>query len=104
MVLYIQKYDIMPGKTEEFIEWAKGAIPKILSAPGIVEMRSYRPAASDSQIATTYEFADMASWAEWQSSEAMQQLNLEVRTYVVSFRTELWGPSPVVPEPLRPGS
>ena len=104
MVLYVQKYDIMPGKTEEFIEWAKGAIPQILSVPGIVELRSYRPQASDCQIATTYEFADMAAWAEWQSSETMQQLLVDIRKYAVSVRAELWGPSPVVPKPLRPGS
>jgi antibiotic biosynthesis monooxygenase (ABM) superfamily enzyme len=103
MVLYVQKYDIVPGKTDEFIEWAKAAIPQILSAPGIVELRSYRPAVSDCQIATTYEFADMASWAEWQASATMQQLLTEVRTFTTNFRTELWGPSPVVPAPLRPG-
>ncbi len=74
MVLYVQKYDVMPGKGEEFIEWAKAAIPQILSVPGIVELRSYRPQVGDSQIATTYEFADMASWAEWQSDETMQRL------------------------------
>ncbi len=103
MVLYLQKYDVVHGMTDEFIAWAKTAIPRILSAPGIVEFRSYRPAVSDSQIANTFEFADMASWAEWQNSEAVQQLLLEIRTYTVNFSSELWGPSPVVPAPLRPG-
>ncbi len=30
MVLYLQKYDVVPGKTDEFIEWAKTAIPRIM--------------------------------------------------------------------------
>ena len=103
MVLYVQKYDIVPGMNDEFIEWAKGAIPQILSVPGIVEMRSYRPQAGNSHIATTYEFEDMSSWAVWQASETMQRLLQEGRTFMVNSTAELWGPSPVVPEPLRPG-
>ena len=103
MVLYLQKYDVVPGKTDEFIEWAKTAIPRIMSVPGLVEFRSYRPAVSDRQIANTYEFADMTAWAEFLNSETVQQVLNEVRTYTVNFSSELWGPSPVVPEPLRPG-
>jgi heme-degrading monooxygenase HmoA len=103
MVLYIQKYDVVHGMMDEFIEWAKTAIPRILSVPGLVEFRSYRPAVSDSQIANTYEFADLASWAAFQEDEISQQLLQEIRTYTVNFSAELWGPSPVVPAPLRPG-
>ncbi len=104
MVINLLKYDIVPGKTDEFIEWAKGAIPQLLSVPGLVELRSYRPAVGDSQIATTYEFADMTAWAKFQENETVQRLTMEIRTYTVNFRTELWGPSPVVPDPIRPGS
>ena len=103
MVLFLQKYDIIPGMTDKFNEWAKTAIPRILSAPGLVEFRSYRPQVSDKEVATTYEFADMAAWAEWHGSETIQQLLVEVRAYTVNFSTELWGPSPMVPEPIRPG-
>jgi antibiotic biosynthesis monooxygenase (ABM) superfamily enzyme len=104
MVLYVQKYDIDPAKAADYIDWAKSAIPRILSVPGVVEFRGYRPAAGDSQIAVTYEFADMVSWAEWQASETIQQVLVEARTYMINFSTELWGPSPVVPDPIRPGS
>ena len=103
MVLYVQKYEILPGKTEEFIDWAKAAIPQILAVPGLVEMRSYRTQAGNGQIVTTYEFADMAAWASWQSSETMQRMLVESRVYMLNVNAELWGPSPVVPEPLRPG-
>jgi heme-degrading monooxygenase HmoA len=78
MVLYVQKYDIDPAKAADYIDWAKSAIPRILSVPGVVEFRGYRPAAGDSQIAVTYEFADMVSWAEWQASETIQQVLVEV--------------------------
>jgi len=103
MVLYVQRYEILPGKTEEFIEWAKAAIPQILAVPGLVEMRSYRTQAGNSQVVTTYEFADMAAWAAWQYSETMQQMLVESRASMMNVSAELWGPSPVVPEPLRPG-
>ena len=103
MVLYVQKYDIEPGKGEAYLEWAKQAIPQILAVPGLVEFRGYRPQTGSSQIAVTYEFKDMAAWAEWQSSETMQRLLQEIRAFTTNLTAELWGPSPVVPEPIRPG-
>ena len=103
MVLYVQRFDILPGKGEAYLERAKTAVPQLMAVPGIVEFRAYRPQAGVSQIAATYEFEDMASWAAWQSSETMQTMLQEFRQYVSNASAELWGPSPVVPEPLRPG-
>ncbi len=103
MVLYVTKYDIMPDKGEAYLEWAKQVIPQILAMTGLVEFRAYRPQAGTSQIAVTYEFRDMASWTEWQSSETMQRLLQEIRNFITNSSAELWGPSPVVPEPIRPG-
>jgi antibiotic biosynthesis monooxygenase (ABM) superfamily enzyme len=104
MVLWVVQYSVRPEREAEFVEWAKSAIARLLETPGLVEFRSFRPVTGDSQIASTYEFADLASWVEWHSSETMQQILQEVRAYTVNFSAELWGPSPMVPTPLRPGS
>ena len=103
MVLYVQKYDIHPGKITAYNEWAKQAIPQVLAIPGLVEFRGYRPTTGTSQIAATYEFADMAAWATWQADETMQRLLQEQRAFITNWTAELWGPSPVVPDPIRPG-
>jgi heme-degrading monooxygenase HmoA len=75
----------------------------MFAVPGIVEFRGYRPVTGSYQVAVTYEFADMNAWAAWNSNEDIQKLWDEARAYLTNMSYELWGPSPVVPEPIRPG-
>jgi antibiotic biosynthesis monooxygenase (ABM) superfamily enzyme len=103
MVLYVMKWDIHPDKAEAYLEWTQNAIGRTLTAPGVVEFRAYRPASGSSQAVTTYEFADMAAWAAWQNNEDVQTVLTELRTLALNVNMEVWGPSPVVPEPIRPG-
>ncbi len=104
MVLQVMKWNIHPDKVEAYYKWTEGAIKRTLSVPGVVEFRAYRPATGSSEVVTTYEFADMAAWAFWQSNEDVQKVLNELRTLALDVRTEVWGPSPVVPEPIRPGA
>ncbi len=102
MVIQVLKWDIHPDKVEAYTEWAKTAIPSLLAVPGLVEFRGYRPVTGTSQVVTTYEFADLAAWAAWSSHEEVQRLTNERRTFTLNEVSELWGPSPIVPEPIRP--
>ena len=104
MVLYVMKWDIHPDKKEAYMKWTQGAIQRTLSAPGVVEFRAYRPASGPHQVAVTYEFASMDDWAAWNSSEVVRQVNDELHTVATNVSLELWGPSQVVPEPIRPGA
>lgn len=45
----------------------------------------------------------MAAWAAWQELEAVQGVLTELHTLATDVTTELWGPSPIVPQPIRPG-
>ena len=103
MVLYVVKWDIHPDKVDAYLEWTKTAIARTLGVPGVVEFRAYRLAAGAPQVVVTYEFADMAAWAAWWSHEDCQQVFNELHTLALNVTAELWGPSPVVPEPVRPG-
>jgi antibiotic biosynthesis monooxygenase (ABM) superfamily enzyme len=103
MVLSVLKWDIHPDKLEAYLKWTESAIKRTVSGPGVVEFRAYRGAAGAPQVVTTYEFADMSAWAAWYSSEEMQKVLTELHTVGVNVTTELWGPSPVVPAPIRPG-
>lgn len=87
---------------DAYLGWTKGAVPRSVAVPGVVEFRAYRLAGGTSQVVVTYEFADMAAWAAWWSHEDMQQVLTELHTLALNVTTELWGPSPVVPEPIRP--
>lgn len=103
MVLAVIKWDIHPDKPDAYREWAPVAIQRNLAAPGVIEFRAYRPASGAPQVVVTYEFADLAAWAAWWSHEDVQKTNAELRTMALNVSQELWGPSPVVPEPIRPG-
>ncbi|MBN1814100.1 MAG: hypothetical protein JXA14_19840 [Anaerolineae bacterium] len=59
MILSVWKWEILPGKEEAYLEWVRDAIPRIVSIPGVVEFRGYRPVTGSSQVVVTYEFADL---------------------------------------------
>lgn len=103
MVLVIMKWDIHPDKAEAYLKWTESAIKRTLAAPGVVEFRAYRPVTGASQVVITYEFADLAAWAAWYGNEDVQKVLTELHTLALNVTTELWGPSPVVPAPIRPG-
>ena len=104
MVLYVARWDIRPEKSSEYPDWAKTAVSRVLSVPGLQEFRGYRPATGSHEVVVTYEFADMAAWSTWYANEIIQELFVEARAYTTNYSSELWGPSPVVPQPLRAGS
>lgn len=103
MVLYVFKWNVHPDKVEAYNAWAQGAIQRTLGAGGVTEFRGYRPASGASEVVITYEFADMAAWASWFDDNGVQQVIAEMRTMTNNATTELWGPSPIVPKPIRPG-
>jgi quinol monooxygenase YgiN len=103
MVLTVIKWDIHPDKLEAYLKWTESAIKRNLAVPGVVEFRAYRGTAGAPQVVVTYEFADMAAWAAWYSNEDIQKVLTELHTVALNVSHEIWGPSPVVPAPIRPG-
>jgi len=103
MVLYVMRWDIRPEKMEEYLKWSQGAIQRTLAVPGVVEFRAYRPASGSAQVVVTYELADFDAWAGFYAHADVQKILDELRTFAHNVDLELWGPSPVVPKPIRPG-
>jgi antibiotic biosynthesis monooxygenase (ABM) superfamily enzyme len=103
MVLVVMKWNIHPDKVEAYLKWTEGAIKRTVAAPGVVEFRAYRPVSGAFQVAITYEFSDLATWATWYDNADVQKVLDELHTVAVNVSIEVWGPSPVVPAPVRPG-
>ena len=105
MVLYVVSYDIIPDKAGAYFEWAQTAIPRAMALPGLVEFRAYRGVAGErgEQVILTYEFANMADFAAYWSHEDMRKMDDELQSFTANQSAQIWGPSPVVPEPIRPG-
>ncbi len=103
MVLYVIKWNLQPDKLEAYAKWVKSAVQRQMAVKGVVELRAYRSAAGSHWIIATYEFADMAAWAAWQSHEDVQRTREELGGFASDVTVELWGPSPITPAPVRPG-
>lgn len=102
MVLHVMKWTIHPDKREAYEAWAQNTLSKVVSVGRVVELRGYRAATGSSQIVATVEFANMHDWAEWHSHEMVQEIMIGMRTVATNVTSELWGPSPMTPEPVRP--
>ena len=103
MVIFLMKWDIRPGMEKDYPSWAQTGVKRLLSVPGVIEFRGFRPITGDRQVAVTFEFKDMQTFDAWYSHEDTIQVFTDGTSYLVDKETELWGPSPVVPEPVRPG-
>ena len=104
MVVVVMKWDILPDKVQEYTDWAKSAVQRQLAVPGVKEFRAYRPVSGPHQALVTYEFDNFAAWETWRNNEEVQKVLDEWFTFTTNRYVELWGPSPVVPEPIRPGT
>ena len=103
MVLWVMKYDINPDKLDAYGAWAQGAIPSAVGAGNVVEFSGYRPVSGSRGVVTTASFADLADWQAWYESDAVQTIIVEMASVTLNLETELWGSSPVLPQPIRPG-
>lgn len=103
MVIWLMKWDIRPGMEDEYANWAQSAVKKLLSVPGVIEFRAFRPITGCHQVSVMYEFEDMQAFDSWYSNEDTKKGLADGQVYIANCKTDLWGPSPVVPEPIRPG-
>jgi len=98
-------YDFLPGINQEaYAEFAKKSIGTMLQAPGFVEFRANRNILGSPKVRITTVWQSLSDWAKFSESTAWQTLELELHSFTTNNSTEIWGQSPLVPEPLRPGS
>jgi len=99
------KYDLLPGMDQQsYVEWAKKAIGTTLKTPGLVEIRAYRSMLGSPQVQVTSVWQTMADWAKFNESDGWRALSDELKaSFATNVNVEIWGPSPIIPKPLRPG-
>lgn len=97
-------YDLDRGvDPNAYAEWAKKVIGHVLRSPGLIEFRAHRNLLGSPQIRSISVWESLADWQGFLQSEAWQAAEAELRgRFASNLRFELWGPSPVVPEPLKP--
>lgn len=101
MYLYVLRWDINPSRGEDYDRWATKAIEQSMLAPGVVEVRAFRPIAGQSQVVVTFEFQDFETWSAWFNDPIIQRIFNELFSMATNVHRELWEPSPLIPEPIR---
>ena len=104
MIEVNKTYDFLPGIDQQaYGELAQKGIRMMLQAPGIVELRANRNTLGSPQVRLTTVWETLADWAKFAESAERQALESELRAFTTNIHIEPWGPSPALPEPLRPG-
>ena len=97
------KYDFHPNIDEEaYAKLAKKATEMMVSAKGFVEFRAHRNMVGSPHVRRTSVWESLTDWAALAQDEEFQKLSVEFRTFVTNLDVQIWGPSPITPEPIRP--
>jgi hypothetical protein len=97
-------YDLLPGiDMEAYRVWAKKAVGSAVQASGFVEFRANRSFLGSPQVRGTSVWKTLADWANYSESSIWQEVQAESSAFTTNVKVIIWGPSPVLPEPVRPG-
>lgn len=103
MIEAIETFDLVPAVDQDaYQSWAKKAVALVLQQPGVVELRANRNVLGSPQVRIVTVWKSSADWAQF-AEGAWRSVESELRKFATNMKLELWGPSALVPEPLRPG-
>jgi quinol monooxygenase YgiN len=96
-------YDFQAGMDEKaYAKLARKATQMMVSAPGFIEFHAHRNVVGSPHVRRTSVWKNLADWAVLAQQPEFQKLTAEFRTYVTNLEVQLWGPSPLVPDPIKP--
>lgn len=103
MIEVHKTYDLLQSIDKQaYLEYSKRAISTILKTSGIVEIRANRGLLGSPQVCLITVWQTLPDWAKFAESSERQNLEFELLEFATNINIEIWGPSPVVPRPLRP--
>jgi heme-degrading monooxygenase HmoA len=97
-------YDLVSRVDDKAYEgWMKRAIVPVLKSEGIVELRAYRNMLGSPQVLVVMVWQSLADWARLAEGPDWGKIVNELRgSLATRLQIDIWGPSPVVPEPVHP--
>ena len=98
--MFVLQYEVPPERAAAHGEWVGSEIQQAFDWPGLVAFRAFRPLMRRSRVILTVEFARLEDWTAWYNSPNTQGLLDDLGTLTVGLEMELWGPSPLVSEPI----
>lgn len=105
MIEVTYTYDLKPDIDEKaYAAMARDATRRMLSAPGFIEFRAHRSMKGSPLVRRTGVFRSVEEWEALESNPDFQALTARFDDYVTNLQVQVWGPSPLVPKPIRPES
>jgi len=85
-----------------YLAFVNNAVERERHAEGFLELRAHRSIVGSRQVRVTHVWKSLADWAKFVDSAENRALDAELRSFVENVEMQIWGPSPVMPEPVRP--
>src|ERR1700739_1935709 len=98
----VRKYDLLPGVDRQaYAELMKKGVA-LLRAPRLFEIDARRNLLGSHQVRATSVWQRLADWEAAREHEELVALEVDSRRHVTNVSVEIWGPSPLLTQPLRP--
>jgi hypothetical protein len=95
-------YDLVPGiDLKAYTSLTRRATAVLMAADGFIEIRAHRNLTGSPQVRRTSVWQSLIHWAAVTETTEYQNLMTEFRMYVTNLDVQLWGQSPLAPEPVR---
>lgn len=95
-------YDLVPGiDLKAYTSLTRRATAVMMAANGFIEFRAHRNLTGSPQVRRTSVWESLSHWAALAQTPEFQNITAEFRMYVTNLDVQLWGPSPLAPEPIR---
>jgi len=102
MIESVITFDLMPNiDMKAFQEWVDKVGVTMATQPGMVEFRANRNILGNPMSRTVTTFQSLEDWARFNQGP-WQSMVLEFRKFATNLKIELWGPSPIMKQTVRP--
>ncbi|KAA3662356.1 MAG: hypothetical protein DWQ10_02595 [Calditrichaeota bacterium] len=96
-------YDFHPDyDVNKYTKVARKATSMMVQAEGFIEFHANRNMLGSPHVRRTSVWKSLAHWAAFAQQHEFQMLTAEFRELVDHLDVQIWGPSPISPEPIRP--
>jgi quinol monooxygenase YgiN len=95
-------YDFTPGYDENaYTDLVRRATNMMVKADGFVEFRAHRNILGSPQVRRTSVWENLEFWAKLAQTPEFQKITTEFSGFVTNLDVQIWGPSPLTPEPIK---
>jgi heme-degrading monooxygenase HmoA len=96
-------YDFIPNfDVAAYTKVARTATQIMVSSKGFIEFRANRNLMGSPNVRRTSVWQSFADYAAMSQSPEFQKITEDFRKFVTHIDVQIWGPSPISPEPIRP--